>query len=1113
MRNITFIYAGAGSGKTHTLTEKLLKWVQAHPGQANQVLFTTFTKKAANEIKERAQTRLLEHQMFDEAQQLNEAFIGTIDSVGYQFVKKYWYILGLSPEIQEISDNQKDSFFASSIALVPTEQELLKINSLCSEFNFTTGLFSSFNPNQWQTDVKSLVDKCLINQIDLANDPRSLNQSISQAKSIFRGTISSTEIQSIFEHNSTVLAENPVSNQNYAKAVELQLELSRFIKKELTVSDLQSIDRYFKTIVAAFGAAKYLSSREQLLEFDFSKAFVLQVKYIEYIQLIFDLTARSIQKYQGYKQDSGYVDFTDMEVHFLELLNNEQVKKEIQHTVQLVMVDEFQDCNPIQLSIFIQLSNLVGQSYWVGDPKQAIYGFRGSDPVLIDEIMKKFSKQNNDNLKVEMLKMSWRSSPELVGFTNNVFSQSLSQQLSEIYIEDRNQLLGKENSELFAAWKEQVSIHPMTGVETISLFPARNQSQDIQGANSLQFWNFLENAAKGNFKSASNDKYNNQLSCQIKNLLEQEIFIFDKSISNHRRLRGSDICVLFGTNINVQGLSKSLLEQGLKVNAATEGLLETIEYRFFKNSISLLMEPSSSLANAEMAILTGFTGTTEELFQNRFDFLLSKETEIESDFKTYWLKDTSFNEKIVQFKEHIKGFSVFYAINFIINEFNYFQELTNFGNHQLRRANLLRFITIAEEYEDSCLKSNLGSSLLGFIDFIEKNSAYNQQALTTDEDAIQLMTYHKSKGLEWSVVILGDLEKDYFADSEFFRKDFFKSRIKQSGDLNLTQPLCNRYIEFLFWPFGTAKSPNEELMEELKNTENYQMIFNATLNEKKRLLYVGITRSRDCLIFSSNTNKNLSWGERTFSNFNWESSFESKSLSNSASITLDLFDTNNAFQYQQFIFEEKRTTVPSFDEVLYFDKSIAVMQDKPFYISPSQSAGLAKSEILPIAEVHDRLKFKKAVPEVLGNVLHHMLYSRKKEAISSIISLLNQNNSLGIDETSFLENIGHFNQFIQANFDVVEEYPEIHLEQLGNDFCVRGEADLVLETAEGLILIDYKSFPGKKEEIFTFGSDFYAGKYSGQLDHYSEMLIQKFNKPVLKKLIYYVVQGILVEIQ
>ena len=67
MKNITFIYAGAGSGKTHTLTEKLTKWVKEHRGEANQIMFTTFTKKAANEIKERAQAKLLENQLFDEA--------------------------------------------------------------------------------------------------------------------------------------------------------------------------------------------------------------------------------------------------------------------------------------------------------------------------------------------------------------------------------------------------------------------------------------------------------------------------------------------------------------------------------------------------------------------------------------------------------------------------------------------------------------------------------------------------------------------------------------------------------------------------------------------------------------------------------------------------------------------------------------------------------------------------------------------------------------------------------------------------------------------------------------------------------------------------------------
>lgn len=1112
MKNITFIYAGAGSGKTHTLTEKLTHWVKENRGVANQILFTTFTKKAANEIRERAQAKLLENQLFEEAQQLNEAFIGTVHSVGYQFIKKYWYLLGITPEISEISDNEKELFFTSSISQVPTEEELKHINELSRGFDFREGLFNTLNPNKWQADVKNLVDKSLINQIDLINDNTSLKNSIANAKVIFTGTLKESEIISALKQNFSILLDNAVSNANYNNSIDLKLELDKILGRKLEVNDLHLIEKFQKVVSSAYGAAKYATIKEQFYSLDLSKADVFQEKYIEYITLIFTLAGRSIENYRNHKQNYGYVDFTDMEVYFLELLDQEIVQKEIVQTLQLVMVDEFQDSNPIQLSLFIKLSNLVQQSYWVGDPKQSIYGFRGSDPILIDEIMKQFSFKNDSNLKVEMLKMSWRSSPELVSLTNQLFSESLKDQLAPLYIENREQLLGTDKSELFSRWKESVEIHPIDGKETIFLFPARSTDQNIKECETVQFWNFLENGAKA-LKSATNSHYCNSLSAEIKRLLEQEIEIYDKNISTHRKLKGSDICILLSTNTNVGNLSKELLKVGLKVNAVTGGLLDTIEYRFLKNCISLLLEPSASLANAEMSLLTGHSESIESLFKDRFDFLnKEKEEEVSTDiFNDYWLKNTAFNEKIVHLREHIKGFSVVYAISFIINQFNFFLELTNFGSANLRRANLLRFIEIAKEYEDSCLKNNIGSSLFGFLNFVEGNTVYQQQALATDEDAVQLMTYHKSKGLEWPIVFLADLEKDYFTDSEFYKKVFFKERVKYSGNITIEKPLENRYIEFLFWPFGSAGSPNTELMTELTETENYATLYRESLDEKKRLLYVGVTRARDCLVFTSNANKNLSWLEKTVANFNWEEDYNSNGLESILSTSFDLFQTGVPIFYEKFVFESEVVNPPAFEKALYYQKYTPKLQENPYFISPSKAKIVDGCSITIVNELHSRLKFKKAEPDTLGNVLHQMLYLKNKPSFTDDVSRLNLNNGIGIDELSFVENVSLFKDYLVNTFDVINEFGEIHLEQDKNGQYIIGEADLVVETPEGLILFDYKSFPGKKEDILTTSSAFYAGKYSGQLQLYAEMLENRFNKPVLKKLIYYVVQGILVE--
>ena len=124
---------------------------------------------------------------------------------------------------------------------------------------------------------------------------------------------------------------------------------------------------------------------------------------------------------------------------------------------------------------------------------------------------------------------------------------------------------------------------------------------------------------------------------------------------------------------------------------------------------------------------------------------------------------------------------------------------------------------------------------------------------------------------------------------------------------------------------------------------------------------------------------------------------------------------------------------------------------------------------------------------------------------------MNVINEIGIDVTSFIENTSNFQSYLNTTFSVLKEYPEFFMEKFIGNKKATGEADLVLELQNELVLIDYKSFPGKKEDIFNSNSAFYAGKYSGQLNLYKEMLSDYFDKPVKHQFVYYVVQGVLVE--
>ena len=460
--------------------------------------------------------------------------------------------------------------------------------------------------------------------------------------------------------------------------------------------------------------------------------------------MVFEIARRSLAYYSTFKKQKGLIDFTDMEVYFLNLLNNETVQQDIRNTLKLVMVDEFQDSNPIQLTIFMKLSELVKQSYWVGDPKQAIYGFRGSDPILIDKVMEKFTQKNEENLKVELLKMSWRSAVHLVEFSNTIFSNSLKDQVRDVYLEDKQQLNGYKDNAEFSTWKESVNIQPLSGSETISLFPARTNEQDIKGMKNLNFFNVLQNGT-GGLKFAKNELFHHKVGNQVKQILSSKnVEIYDKLLGKHRQLVGSDICLLTIANADVSKIASELSKLGVPVNALIPGLTETVEYRFVKDVAILLLDQNNALAKSEVAFLNGDMKNWKELIKQRIDFILNTpQTEDDEELKKHyksWLELNDFNKLIQQIQLQSSHLSITYTIKLLINQFNLFLKTAAFGNVSSRQANLIRLIELVEEYEESCIKMNIGTGLADFFHFVESSDLNDMQTGNADKNAVQVMT-------------------------------------------------------------------------------------------------------------------------------------------------------------------------------------------------------------------------------------------------------------------------------------------------------------------------------------------------------------------------------------
>ena len=139
-------------------------------------------------------------------------------------------------------------------------------------------------------------------------------------------------------------------------------------------------------------------------------------------RLVLGTAATCLTAYDDHKKALGLIDFTDQEVLALEIITTSpSVRAAIAETYEVLVVDEFQDTNPIQLALFFQLGELAGEVIWVGDPQQSIYGFRGSDPQLMAAAFDELAVHGT----VEKLDRSWRSFREPLALTNELFSASM----------------------------------------------------------------------------------------------------------------------------------------------------------------------------------------------------------------------------------------------------------------------------------------------------------------------------------------------------------------------------------------------------------------------------------------------------------------------------------------------------------------------------------------------------------------------------------------------------------------------------------------------------------------------------------------------------------------
>lgn len=381
MPHLEVVRAGAGSGKTTDLCQTVADAVAAGL-DPSRILATTFTKKAAAELKSRIQAKLLAggigvHQAHHHADRLELAAIGTVHSVAHQLLRRYAIELGLSPRLEVIEEAGSDSALRESLSAIPTDSwrklielaQRLDIDELHKRF---LQLLAIKRGNRISDDdfllhmTESAECVCHLlapdGPVKVAPPAERLGELVAEALAGLEALTSDTQ-----------------SNTNAARQKLRQLRARRTLVwgSYLEALGIQAgkrtgADDLLGTLRSHAGSVR----RDPRLHADIR----------EFSSLLAHETVRLEQRYMADKRERGLVDFTDLEVMLLDLLNDGPLSQQLARDYDLALVDEFQDTSPLQLAIFQRLRCLLPRSRWVGDPKQAIYGFRDTDPSMVNAI-------------------------------------------------------------------------------------------------------------------------------------------------------------------------------------------------------------------------------------------------------------------------------------------------------------------------------------------------------------------------------------------------------------------------------------------------------------------------------------------------------------------------------------------------------------------------------------------------------------------------------------------------------------------------------------------------------------------------------------------------------
>lgn len=826
--SIQILSAGAGAGKTYSLTQRMFDLLQAGARPAG-IVAATFTKKAAAELQERIRARLLEAGQRAAAEQLDAALIGTVHSIGARILERFAFEAGTVPGVEIIADGDVQRFFNESLSQALDTDRIERLNRLAQRLGLNKKTQTDFD---WRCEIRLITEAARANNFGRHELAASKKQSWDAFRTLLPHPDPADEIAWNNRLKNALEQSAEALKAHAADDTKVTRETAEFFVK--CVQDMAWRGELYwyewvkiSKIAPGKKSAKLVAELHNLAK-DHIRNAAFHNDIRAFIETLFDVAADALDEYDRYKRRRGLIDYSDMEALVMQLLQRDDVRAALADEIDLLLVDEFQDTSPMQLALFLQLSQLAKQAIWVGDVKQSIYGFRGAEPALMQSVIDAAGGIRDENI----LKHSWRSRTDIVEWVNAVFTRAFSDQPEALVALDTPQALRP-------------------------LMPELGDTPLARHEYALHYWHFLQEGDER--KTPARPWYEKAIALQIRAFIEQGIEVFAKDRKSRRPVRPGDIAILCATNAECENMAKLLRWAGLQAATAQTGLTQTPEAALALACIKYLVSPTDSLSAAEILTLSGALPLAQTA-NLRIRWL-----NVDAQEDRLWASDQELIARLQRLRSLYADLSAAEILDALLFDLDLYRLCSAMGDAESRRDNLDMLRRYAIEYEDACKRLHSAASPAGFLLWLDRlgREQNDAQSASQNEQAVQVLTYHKSKGLEFPVVVC------YSLDKKTREKIWGLNIVREKTPFSPENPLQGRSLRYWVNPYAD-QAAKTELLEKVSNSEAGREALAQALAEEARLLYVGATRARDYLIFSATQRNPPIWLNRVCNSGNGE---------------------------------------------------------------------------------------------------------------------------------------------------------------------------------------------------------------------------------------------------